>query len=140
MTRKPWGIRRVLAIDASSRTGVYSAKERLRTIKKLRIQANALLSSRRAKIRGWYSHNDYSPSLQVIRIHPSYQSMDVFRQTQPYLRYCVPHPAFFPYCAILPEAYRYATRDWCISGSNFQNGRWRWDGSYYYSDYPHCLE
>ena len=51
---------------------------------------------------------------------------------------CVPHPDFFPYCATLLERYRHDTRVWCISGNNFQNGRWRGDGSYYFSRYNHC--
>jgi hypothetical protein len=51
---------------------------------------------------------------------------------------CVPHPDFFPYCTTLLERYRYDTRVWCISGSNFQNGQWRGDGSYYFSRYNHC--
>jgi hypothetical protein len=51
---------------------------------------------------------------------------------------CVPHPDFFPYCATLLERYRYDTRVWCISGDNFQNGRWRGEGSYYFSRYNHC--
>jgi SAM-dependent methyltransferase len=50
---------------------------------------------------------------------------------------CVPHPDFFPYCEELLERYRNDTRIWCISGSNFQNGRWRGNGSYYFSRYPH---
>jgi hypothetical protein len=51
---------------------------------------------------------------------------------------CVPHPDFFPYCTKLLELYRHDTRVWCISGSNFQNGHWRGDGSYYFSRYNHC--
>ncbi|WP_254977820.1 glycosyltransferase family 2 protein [Cyanobium sp. ATX 6A2] len=51
---------------------------------------------------------------------------------------CVPHPAFFVYCVTLLERYRHDTRVWCISGNNFQNGRWRGDGSYYFSRYNHC--
>lgn len=51
---------------------------------------------------------------------------------------CVPHSDFFPYCATLLERYRHDTRVWCISGNNFQNGRWRGDGSYYFSRYNHC--
>jgi hypothetical protein len=51
---------------------------------------------------------------------------------------CVPHPDFFPYCTELLARYRNDTRVWCISGDNFQNGRWRGDGSYYFSRYPHC--
>ena len=33
--------------------------------------------------------------------------------------------------------YRYDSRIWCISGSNFQNGQWRGD-DYYFSRYNHC--
>jgi hypothetical protein len=51
---------------------------------------------------------------------------------------CVPHPSFLSYCTTLLERYRHDTRVWCISGSNFQNGRWRGDGSYYFSRYNHC--
>lgn len=51
---------------------------------------------------------------------------------------CVPHPDFFPYCNTLLERYRHDTRVWCISGNNFQNGKWRGDGSYYFSRYNHC--
>ena len=51
---------------------------------------------------------------------------------------CVPHPNFFPYCTTLLERYRHDTRVWCISGSNFQDGQWRGDGSYYFSRYNHC--
>ena len=51
---------------------------------------------------------------------------------------CVPHPDFFPYCTTLLERYRHDTRIWCISGNNFQNGKWRGDSSYYFSHYPHC--
>ncbi len=51
---------------------------------------------------------------------------------------CVPHPDFFPYCTTLLDRYRNDSRVWCISGSNFQNGQWRGDGSYYFSRYNHC--
>ena len=51
---------------------------------------------------------------------------------------CVPHPDFFPYCQNLLDRYRYDNRVWCISGSNFQNGHWRGNGSYYFSRYNHC--
>lgn len=51
---------------------------------------------------------------------------------------CVPHPDFYSYCTTLLERYRHDTRVWCISGSNFQNGLWRGDGSYYFSRYNHC--
>lgn len=51
---------------------------------------------------------------------------------------CVPHPDFFLYCTTLLCHYRHDTRVWCISGNNFQNGKWRGDGSYYFSRYNHC--
>jgi hypothetical protein len=51
---------------------------------------------------------------------------------------CVPHPDFFNYCTSLLDRYRDDTRVWCISGNNFQDGRWRGDGSYYFSRYSHC--
>ena len=51
---------------------------------------------------------------------------------------CVPHPDFFPYCQTLLDRYRCDTRVWCISGSNFQKGQLRGDGSYYFSRYNHC--
>jgi hypothetical protein len=51
---------------------------------------------------------------------------------------CVPHPDFFYFCNTLLERYRYDTRVWCISGSNFQDGQWRGNGSYYFSRYNHC--
>ena len=50
---------------------------------------------------------------------------------------CFPHPDLFSYCTTLLERYRHDTRVWCISGSNFQNGQLRGDGSYYFSRYPH---
>ena len=51
---------------------------------------------------------------------------------------CVAHPEFFSYCEALLERYRHDERVWCISGNNFQDGHWRGDGSYYFSQYPHC--
>ncbi len=50
---------------------------------------------------------------------------------------CVPHAEFIPYCAELLERYRHDTRVWNVSGSNFQKGLWRADGSYYFSHYFH---
>ena len=49
---------------------------------------------------------------------------------------CVPHPDFFPYCTALLERYRHDMRVWCISGNNFQNGKWRGDGNYYFGCIP----
>jgi hypothetical protein len=51
---------------------------------------------------------------------------------------CLPHPSFFRYCQELLEYYREDERIWCISGDNFQDGQWRGNGSYYFSNYPHC--
>jgi hypothetical protein len=51
---------------------------------------------------------------------------------------CVPHEYFLPYCQALLNNYKEDSRIWCISGSNFQEGRWRGDGSYYFSRYNHC--
>jgi hypothetical protein len=51
---------------------------------------------------------------------------------------CVPHPDFLEFARILLEKYRDDDRIWCISGSNFQEGKWRGDGSYYFSRYNHC--
>ena len=51
---------------------------------------------------------------------------------------CLPHPSFFRYCQELLEYYREDERIWCISGDNFQDGQWRGDGSYYFSNYNHC--
>lgn len=51
---------------------------------------------------------------------------------------CVPHPDFFTYCASLLRYYRHDTRVWCISGTNFQDGQWRGEGTYYFSHYNHC--
>jgi hypothetical protein len=51
---------------------------------------------------------------------------------------CLPHPSFFRYCQELLAYYRNDERIWCISGDNFQDGQWRGDGSYYFSNYNHC--
>ena len=51
---------------------------------------------------------------------------------------CLPHPSFFSYCQELLAYYRDDERIWCISGDNFQDGQWRGDGSYYFSNYNHC--
>ena len=51
---------------------------------------------------------------------------------------CLPHPSFFRYCQELLEYYREDKRIWCVSGDNFQDGQWRGDGSYYFSNYNHC--
>ncbi len=52
---------------------------------------------------------------------------------------CVPHhPSFFRFCEDLLEYYRDEPRVMCISGSNFQNGIRRGEGSYYFSLFNHC--
>ncbi len=48
---------------------------------------------------------------------------------------CLPHPSFFRYCQELLDYYRDDKRIWCIGGNNFQDGQWRGDGSYYFSNY-----
>lgn len=50
---------------------------------------------------------------------------------------CLPSESFFTFCATLLEKYRYDVRVMHISGNNFQRGRIRGDGSYYFSKYPH---
>lgn len=50
---------------------------------------------------------------------------------------CLPHPTFFRFCEELLEKYRNDERVMHISGSNFQFGRSRGEGSYYFSRYTH---
>jgi hypothetical protein len=50
---------------------------------------------------------------------------------------CLAHPSFFPFCDALLERYRDEPRVMQIAGVNFQGGKWRGDGSYYFSGYPH---
>lgn len=50
---------------------------------------------------------------------------------------CLPHDSFFRYCEELLAHYRHDTRIAMISGDNFQFGRQRGDGSYYFSRYTH---
>lgn len=51
---------------------------------------------------------------------------------------CLPNPDFFGFCQTLLEHHQDDERVWMISGDNFQNGKVRGDGSYYFSRYPHC--
>jgi len=51
---------------------------------------------------------------------------------------CVPHPDFFQFVEVLIDRFRDDKRIWTISGNNYQNGKWRGDGSYYLSRFPHC--
>lgn len=50
---------------------------------------------------------------------------------------CLPHPSFFPYCETLLEYYKNEEQVMLISGDNFQNGKVRGEGSYYFSQYTH---
>jgi hypothetical protein len=50
---------------------------------------------------------------------------------------CIPNISFFTFCAELLEKYKDSERVMHISGNNFQDGRIRGDGSYYYSLYSH---
>ena len=51
---------------------------------------------------------------------------------------CIPSEEFFVFCAELLKKYRDNDKVWTISGSNFQDGMWRGDSSYYFSKYFHC--
>lgn len=50
---------------------------------------------------------------------------------------CVPDQSFFPFCQDLLEKYKYDERIMMISGNNFQFGKKRGGGSYYFSKYNH---
>ncbi|MDP3927572.1 MAG: hypothetical protein Q8R57_00975 [Bacteroidota bacterium] len=50
---------------------------------------------------------------------------------------CVPHLSFFNFCETLLEHYKDDERVMHISGDNFQFGKWRGDGSYYFSRFNH---
>lgn len=70
----------ILAIDESTRTGIYSERQRLRTKESLRLKVRSLLSSTHSQVRFWLSKSEYSQGLAAIKKHPSYQAMDVFTQ------------------------------------------------------------
>jgi hypothetical protein len=50
---------------------------------------------------------------------------------------CLPHPTFFRFCEEMLKKYRDNQNVFNISGSNFQFGKKRGDGSYYFSKYGH---
>jgi hypothetical protein len=50
---------------------------------------------------------------------------------------CIPCPSFFAFCSAMLERYRDDSRIMHISGDNFQGGRRRGDGSYFFSRYTH---
>jgi hypothetical protein len=51
---------------------------------------------------------------------------------------CIPSQSFFRYCGELLDRYRHDERIMCISGANFQQGRYVSPFSYYFSRYNHC--
>jgi hypothetical protein len=50
---------------------------------------------------------------------------------------CIPCASFFEFCSAMLDRYRNDTRIMHISGNNFQGGRRRGDGSYFFSMYTH---
>ena len=50
---------------------------------------------------------------------------------------CLPNESFYNFCSTLLEKYRNNQQIMHISGNNFQNGIWRGEGSYYFSQFPH---
>ena len=51
---------------------------------------------------------------------------------------CIPNLDFFNFCENLLIRYSRDKRIFTITGSNFQNGKWRGDASYYFSKKFHC--
>lgn len=51
---------------------------------------------------------------------------------------CLPHDDFFAFCETMLDRYHHDERIVTVTGSNFQHGRQRGDGSYYFSKYNHC--
>ena len=49
---------------------------------------------------------------------------------------CVPSSSFFSFCQDLLERYKHDERIMHISGLNWQDGKWRGEGDYYFSKYP----
>jgi hypothetical protein len=50
---------------------------------------------------------------------------------------CLPRKDFLPFCSELLGRYKNDKRVWTITGTNYQDERWRGDGSYYFSRYHH---
>jgi len=50
---------------------------------------------------------------------------------------CVPVESFFEFCELLLDYYRNIPKVMHISGNNFQDGRKRGSGSYYFSRFTH---
>ncbi len=51
---------------------------------------------------------------------------------------CLPNPDFFTFCHMALERYKDNEQVWTVTGNNYQNGKKRGDGSYYFSKYGHC--
>ena len=51
---------------------------------------------------------------------------------------CIPNKEFIPFCSKLLKKYKKNHKVWNISGTNYQQGNDRGDGSYYLSKYFHC--
>lgn len=49
---------------------------------------------------------------------------------------CLPHSDFYEYCDITLDRYKNDNDVAMITGSNYQNGQWHGDASYYFSNYP----
>lgn len=50
---------------------------------------------------------------------------------------CIPDPSFFEFCSVLLDRYRDNEKIMHIGGNNFQFGKIRGDGDYYYSFFSH---
>ena len=51
---------------------------------------------------------------------------------------CIPNEDFLSFCSELLNRYEFDNRVWSICGSNFQDGKWRGESSYYFSKYFQC--
>ena len=51
---------------------------------------------------------------------------------------CLATPSFFYFCQAMLNRYRNDERVFCITGDNIQNGIWRGDGDYYFSNLFGC--
>lgn len=84
---------------------------------------------------------DYSDVNLGCELRPALGITRAFRQVDEAIILeddCLPDPSFFKFCDELLERYRDDHRIAQIGGVNFQAGKMRGDGSYYFSRYPHC--
>jgi len=51
---------------------------------------------------------------------------------------CVATDSFFYFCEAMLTRYRNDDQVFCVTGDNFQNGKWRGDGDYYFSNLFGC--